>query len=107
MKQGDVYCYTFRGPDRRRPVLLPTRDSPIRFLTGITIAPSTSTIRDIPSEGALSPADGCGQTAVRHGRHAAVARRDRVLARCPIRRASMFNAAKSLTLARSAARGAR
>ena len=35
-----------------------TRDSAIGFLTGITIAPITSTIRGIPSEVALTAADG-------------------------------------------------
>jgi mRNA interferase MazF len=58
MNQGDVYWYTFRAPDKRRPVLILTRGSAIRFLTGITIAPITSTIRGIPSEVALTPADG-------------------------------------------------
>ncbi len=58
MNQGDVYWYTFRTPDKRRPVLILTRDSAIRFLTGITIAPITTTIRGIPSEVVLTPADG-------------------------------------------------
>ncbi|MGE0127244.1 MAG: type II toxin-antitoxin system PemK/MazF family toxin [Blastocatellales bacterium] len=55
MKQGDVYWYTFRAPDKRRPVLLLTRDSAISFLTGITIAPLTTRIRDIPTEVVLTP----------------------------------------------------
>jgi mRNA interferase MazF len=50
VKQGDVYWYTFRPPDKRRPVLILTRNSAIRFLTGITVAPVTTTIRGIPSE---------------------------------------------------------
>ena len=58
MKQGDVYWYNFRPPDKRRPVLVLTRNSAIRFLTGITIAPITSTIRGIPSEVVLTPGDG-------------------------------------------------
>jgi mRNA interferase MazF len=58
MNQGDVYWYTFRTPDKRRPVLILTRDSAITFLTGITIAPITSTIRGIPSEVVLTVADG-------------------------------------------------
>jgi mRNA interferase MazF len=58
MNQGDVYWYTFRTPDKRRPVLILTRDSAISYLTGITIAPITSTIRGIPSEVILTPADG-------------------------------------------------
>lgn len=55
MKQGDVYWYTFRAPDKRRPVLILTRDSAISFLTGITIAPLTTRIRDIPTEVVLRP----------------------------------------------------
>lgn len=55
MNQGDVYWYTFRAPDKRRPVLILTRDSAIPYLTGITVVPITTTIRGIPSEVLLSP----------------------------------------------------
>ena len=55
---GDVYWYTFKEPDKRRPVLILTRSSAIRFLTSLTIAPITSTIRSIPTEVVLSQADG-------------------------------------------------
>ena len=58
MKQGDVYWHTFRSPDKRRPVLILTRSSMIPYLTGITVAPITTTIRNIPSEVFLSVADG-------------------------------------------------
>ena len=58
MNRGDVRWYTFRAPDKRRPVLILTRDSALRYLTGITIAPITSTIRGIPSEVVLTTADG-------------------------------------------------
>lgn len=54
VKQGDVYWYTFRTPDKRRPVLILTRSSAIPFLTGITVVPITTTIRSIPSEVALT-----------------------------------------------------
>ena len=56
--QGDVYWYTFKEPDKRRPVLILTRSSAIPFLTSLTIAPITSTIRSIPTEVVLSQADG-------------------------------------------------
>ena len=56
MTQGDVYWYTFRAPDKRRPVLILTRNSAIYFLTGIAVAPITTTIRGIPSEVVLTPA---------------------------------------------------
>lgn len=55
MKQGDIYWYTFRAPDKRRPVLILTRNSAISFLTGVTTAPLTSRIRDIPTEVVLTP----------------------------------------------------
>ena len=58
MKQGDVYWYTFRAPDKRRPVLILTRNSAIPYLNGLTVAPITTNIRDIPTEVALTPADG-------------------------------------------------
>lgn len=59
MNQGDVYWYTFRPPDKRRPVLILTRNAALPFLTGVTVALITSTIRGIPSEVRLTPqADG-------------------------------------------------
>jgi len=57
MKQGDVYWYTFRAPDKRRPVLILTRTSAIPYLTGITVAQITTTIRGTASEVLLSPAE--------------------------------------------------
>jgi len=61
MNQGDVCWYIFRAPDKRRPVLILTRDSAIPYLTNVTIAPITSTIRGIPSEVILTSADGVAQ----------------------------------------------
>jgi len=57
MKQGDVYWYTFRAPDKRRPVLILTRNSAIPYLTSLTVAQITTTIRDIPSEVVLTPGE--------------------------------------------------
>jgi mRNA interferase MazF len=58
MIQGDVYWYTFKEPDKRRPVVILTRNSAIAFLTALTVAPITNTIRGIPTEVVLSQADG-------------------------------------------------
>lgn len=55
MNQGDVYWCNFLPPDKRRPVLILTRNSAISFLTGITVAPLTTRIRDIPTEVVLTP----------------------------------------------------
>ncbi len=58
MNQGDIRWYTFLAPDKRRQVVILTRNSAVSYLTNITIAPITSTIRGIPSEVVLTPADG-------------------------------------------------
>ena len=58
MKRGEVRWYKFRAPDKKRPVLIITRNSVIDYLGEITIVPITSTIRDIPSEVILFQSDG-------------------------------------------------
>lgn len=58
MRRGEVRWYRFAAPDKRRPVLILTRDSALEFLGEVTIAPITSTIRDIPTEVVLTAADG-------------------------------------------------
>ena len=50
--------YRFPQPNKRRPVLILTRDSALDFLGDVTVAPITSTIRDIPTEVILNEADG-------------------------------------------------
>ena len=56
--RGDVRLYEFAPPDRKRPVVVLTRDSAIAYLSTVTIAPITSTIRDVPSEVVLNEEDG-------------------------------------------------
>ena|SRR5215471_5691569 len=58
MRRGEVRWYRFAQPDKRRPVVVLTRDSIIEYLGEVTVAPVPSTIRDIPSEVLLSPHDG-------------------------------------------------
>ena len=58
MRRGEVRWYRFSRPDKSRPVLILTRDSALPLLGEVTVAPITSTIRDIPSEVLLTAADG-------------------------------------------------
>ena len=58
MKRGEVRWYKFSKPDKKRPVVILTRDSALEFLGEVTVAPVTSTIRDIPSEVLLTQSDG-------------------------------------------------
>ena len=62
MQRGEVRWYKFSKPDKRRPVVILTRDSAMEFLGEVTVAPITSTVRDIPSEVLLTEADGMPQS---------------------------------------------
>jgi mRNA interferase MazF len=61
MKRGEIRWYRFSDPDKKRPVLVLTRNSGLQVLREATVAPLTSTIRDIPTEVALGPEDGLGE----------------------------------------------
>jgi mRNA interferase MazF len=50
--------YNFAPPDKKRPVVVLTRDSVISYLSSVTVAPITSTIRGVPSEVVLNEEDG-------------------------------------------------
>ena len=56
--RGDVRLYNFAPPDKKRPVVVLTRDSAIAYLATITVAPVTSAIRGVPSEVVLNEDDG-------------------------------------------------
>ena len=56
--RGDVRHYRFSPPDKERPVVILTRDNAIRYLSTVTVAPITSTIRGVPSEVVLDEEDG-------------------------------------------------
>ena len=58
MKRGEVRWYKFIRPDKKRPVVILTRNSIIEFLGEVTVAPVTSVVRNIPSEVFLSINDG-------------------------------------------------
>ena len=58
MRRGEVRWYRFAAPDKRRPVVILTRDSVLEYLGEVTIAPVTSTVREIPSEVVLTSKDG-------------------------------------------------
>lgn len=61
LERGEVRLYRFPPPDKQRPVVVLTRDSAISYLSRVTVAPITSTIRGVPSEVALGPEDGLKQ----------------------------------------------
>jgi mRNA interferase MazF len=56
--RGDVRLYRFALPDKQRSVVVLTRESSVAYLSTVTVAPITSTIRGVPSEVALDETDG-------------------------------------------------
>lgn len=50
VNRGEIWMYTFRGPDKRRPVLVLSRQEVIPLLHTVMVAPITSTIRGAPGE---------------------------------------------------------
>lgn len=58
VRHGEVRWYRFAAPDKRRPVVVLTRDSVIEYLGEVTIAPITTAIREIPSEVVLGSSEG-------------------------------------------------
>ncbi len=56
--RGDVRLYQFEPPNKRRPVVVLTRESALAYLATVTVAPITSTIRGVPSEVVLNEEDG-------------------------------------------------
>ncbi len=56
--RGEVRLYEFSHPDKQRPVVVLTRESATGYLSAVTVAPVTSSIRGVPSEVLLTEADG-------------------------------------------------
>lgn len=58
VNRGEIWLYTFKLPDKRRPVLVLSRPEAIRWLDTVIVAPITSTIRGVPSEVAVGLDEG-------------------------------------------------
>ena len=59
--RGEIRLFRFPAPDKQRPVLILTRGSALEYLSRVTVAPITSTVRGVPSEVVLGPEDGMKQ----------------------------------------------
>ena len=53
--RGAVWTYRFKAPDKRRPVLVLSRDDVIDLLQTVMVAPITSTVHGAPSEVIVGP----------------------------------------------------
>ena len=50
VNRGEIWLYEFKRPDKRRPVVVLTRQEVIPLLRTVMVAPITSTMRGAPSE---------------------------------------------------------
>jgi mRNA interferase MazF len=78
VRRGEIRWYTFRLPDKRRPVLILTRDEVIDRLNEIIVVPATRTIRSLRTEVELTPGDGMPVACALNFDHVSLAQRDRL-----------------------------
>jgi mRNA interferase MazF len=61
VSRGEIWMYRFARPDKRRPVLVLSRQRALDHLRTAVIAPVTTTGRGLPSEVAVGVAEGLKQ----------------------------------------------
>jgi mRNA interferase MazF len=76
--RGDVRLYNFAPPDKKRPVVVLTRDSAIAYLSTVTVAPITSAVRGVPSEVVLNEDDGMKSPCAVNLHHAVTVSQERL-----------------------------
>ena len=77
LTRGEIRWYTYRLPDKRRPVLVLTRDEVIDRLNEIIVAPVTRTIRGLSTEVLLTEEDGMPAACAVNFDHVSLGQRDR------------------------------
>jgi mRNA interferase MazF len=78
VKRGEIRWYTYGLPDKRRPVLVLTRNEVIDRLNEIIVVPVTRTIRGLTTEVTLTHDDGMPVECVLNFDHVSLAQRDRI-----------------------------
>jgi mRNA interferase MazF len=58
VNRGEIWLYTFGSPDKRRPVLVLSRQKAIDLLRTVLVAPITSSAHGAPSEVPVGIEDG-------------------------------------------------
>lgn len=58
VNRGEIWLYEFAHPDKRRPVVVLSRQEVIPLLSTVMVAPVTSTVRGAPSEVLLGIEEG-------------------------------------------------
>lgn len=58
MNRGEIRWYPFAKPDKKRPVLLLSRDFTLQYMHSVIVVPLTTRYRSIPTQVPLGPEDG-------------------------------------------------
>jgi mRNA interferase MazF len=58
VNRGEIWLFTFGSPDKRRPVVVLSRQKAISLLRTVLVAPITSTAHGAPSEVQVGPEEG-------------------------------------------------
>ena len=64
VNRGEIWLHAFKAPDKRRPVLVLSRQSVIPLIRTVMVAPITSAIRGIPAEVPVGVEEGLKQVSV-------------------------------------------
>lgn len=78
VQRGEIRWYTFAAPDKKRPVLLLTRDAVINSMNEIIVVPVTRTIRGLDTEVVLTTDDGMPVACALNFDHVALAQRSNI-----------------------------
>ena len=78
MNRGEIRWYTFRLPDKRRPVLILARNEVADILNELIVVPATRTIRGLATEVILTPDDGMPVTCALNFDHVSLAQKGRI-----------------------------
>ncbi len=78
MRRGEIRWYTFRAPDKRRPVLIISRNAVIDALNEVVVIPVTRTIRGLSTEVVLTEDDGMPTVCALNFDHISLAQKSQI-----------------------------
>ena len=79
VSRGEIWTYRFKAPDKRRPVLVLSREDVIGLLHTVIVAPITSTIYGAPSEVIVGLEEGLKQQSAVNLDHVQTVERARLI----------------------------
>jgi mRNA interferase MazF len=79
VNRGEIWGYRFSSPDKRRPVLVLTRQEVIGLLHTVMVAPITSAIRGAPSEVVVGVREGLKHASAVNLDHVQTVERSRLI----------------------------